>query len=193
MSSRPGREFSISTQRREGAKAPRNPSRWFLPWTVCTVLLSTVAVGQGVACELGRAMEGSRLKQSKASQEPDRLSLNAIEGAEWVLEKWDHDEDAPDTPRVTLSYEGGRFVGNGGCNRYFAPVTPGHSPGDISVGAVGATRMFCPDPASAIEARFLKQLAAVKKFEIGEGKLALGFEVGGKPGVMIFAQGDEKK
>jgi heat shock protein HslJ len=193
MSSGQGPEFSMSTQRRKGAKAPRTPSRCFLPRTVCTILLSTVALGQSAARELGRSQEGNRSMQSTASQKPDRRSLKAIESVEWVLEKWDHEEDAPDTPRITLSYDGGRFVGNGGCNRYFAPVTPGSSPGDIAVGAVGATRMFCPDPTSAIEARFLKQLAAVKKFEVVQGKLALGFEVEGKPGVMLFAERDEKK
>jgi heat shock protein HslJ len=145
-----------------------------------------ISPSEGV--ELPAGLESKSSEPGEASQTPGRLSLDTIAGREWVLEEWDRDEAAPGAPPVTLSYDGGRFVGNGGCNRYFAPATPGSSPGDVSVGAVGATRMFCPDPASTIEARFFKQLAAVRKFGFPSGKLALTYEVEGKPGVMLFKE-----
>jgi heat shock protein HslJ len=65
-------------------------------------------------------------------------------------------------------------------------VKLGAMPGDVTVGAVGATRMACPAERMAVEGRFLKQLAAVKKLGFMAGQLALSYEADGVWGVMLF-------
>jgi heat shock protein HslJ len=104
---------------------------------------------------------------------PGRLTPAIIAESEWELERWDRNDPAGYGPPVTLSYEDGRFIGSSGCNRYFAPVTAGQVPGDITIGRIGGTRMTCPDSAMAMETRFLSALAAVNRFGFHNGRLAL--------------------
>ena len=115
-----------------------------------------------------------------------RLSPQAIAGAEWVLTHWAWDDSAPGMPEVSLSYQGGRFAGQSGCNGYVAPVRAGETPGAISVAPAAGTRMMCPRPEMEVEARFLRQLSRVKKFQFVAGQLALAYDVGGSNGVMLF-------
>ena len=126
------------------------------------------------------------LEEFVTSSKSGRLSLATLGGSEWVLRRWSWDEAAGATPAVTLAFEDGKFVGKSGCNRYFAPATDGEMPGDASVGPAGATRMSCPEPAMQVEDRFLKQLAAVKKYGFVAGQLALSYQSGDTLGVMLF-------
>ena len=61
-----------------------------------------------------------------------RLSLATLAGSVWVLRSWDITDPTGSEPVVTLVYDAGRFVGTGGCNRYFAGVKPGDMPGENS-------------------------------------------------------------
>jgi heat shock protein HslJ len=118
---------------------------------------------------------------------PQRLSLEALEGREWVLRSWAWDEKAPAEPEVTLRYAEGRLAGSSGCNQYFAPVEEvGEAPGAIEVGLGAGTRMACPDPAGAIETRFLGQLEGAHSFGFAAGQLALSWESETGGGVMLF-------
>lgn len=126
------------------------------------------------------------LMNGQASGQPESISLEALADTEWVLQKWDLEEPAPAQPEVTLRYEGDRFVGNAGCNQYFAPATSEGEPGSLTVGAAGVTRMACPEPAMSIETRFLKQLAAANKFGFRSGQLALSYAKKDGAGIMLF-------
>jgi heat shock protein HslJ len=126
------------------------------------------------------------LQETQAASPPGRLTLETIGGSEWVLRAWNLNDSAPAEPNVTLAVKDGKFVGVSGCNRYFAAVKLGAMPGDVTVGAVGATRMACSEERKAIESRFLKQLAEVKKFGFMVGQLALSYEAAGVWGVMLF-------
>ena len=121
-----------------------------------------------------------------------RLSLDDLAGREWVLRHWSWDEPAPAEPEVTVNYAEGRFTGKNGCNSYFNAVEAGDGPGKLAVGLGGATKMFCPDPAGAIEMRFGRLLESVHGFGFLAGQLALSYEVDGEFGVMIF-EGRERK
>ena len=127
-----------------------------------------------------------KLNPSMVTDKPGRLTLATIGGAEWVLRAWAIDEPAPEEPEVTLMFKDGRFVGNGGCNRYFAAAKEGDMPGEVIVGPAGATRMACPEPAMAVEARFLEQLGRVKKFGFFVTRLALSYEKDGIWQTMLF-------
>ena len=122
-----------------------------------------------------------------APRRTGRLSMDTLSGTEWVLRSWAWDEAAPATPEVTLTLDGARAAGSAGCNRYFAAVKAGDSPGDITVGPAGATRRMCPESDMAVEARFLQQLNGVTQMRFIGGQLALTFA---KPdrtfGVMLF-------
>jgi heat shock protein HslJ len=126
------------------------------------------------------------LREVKSAGEPTRLSLAAIAGRRWTLRYWDWKTPAPERPEVTLTYEDGRLAGNGGCNQYFATAKPGAAPGDLSIGPIGATRVFCAAPAGEIEQRFFRQLEAVTKYGFMAGQLALTYQTGGAVNVMLF-------
>jgi len=126
------------------------------------------------------------LKPVKASGTAGRLTPETIGGTPWMLCSWRWNDAAPASPEVTLAYQDGRFTGNTGCNRYFASVKAGDMPGDIVVGPADATKMACPEPAMAVEMRFLKQLAGVTKFGFMTGRLMLSYEADGHRGVMMF-------
>jgi para-nitrobenzyl esterase len=116
-----------------------------------------------------------------------RQTLQALGGTEWVLRAWDLKEPAPADVEVTLEYQRGFFAGRSGCNRYTAPVAAGDVPGTVTVGPAAVTRMACPEPQSAVETRFLKQLGGTKAFGFRLGQLTLAYETeGGARGTMLF-------
>lgn len=130
------------------------------------------------------------LSKVASSSEPSRFSLETIGGKKWVLAAWAFDEPAPAEPKVTLSFEDGRFVGKSGCNSYFTSVEQGEMPGDLSVGPVGATRMACPEPAMDVESRYLQQLGSANRVGFLVTQLALSYEKDGVVGVMLFNASD---
>jgi heat shock protein HslJ len=115
-----------------------------------------------------------------------RLTLDTLAGKEWVLRAWNVGEAAPNQPEVTLVYQDGRLSGTSGCNRYTTTPKVGDMPGDLTVGQVVGTRMACPEPQSAVEARFLRQLEGTRKFGFFLGQLSITYEGDGKFGVMLF-------
>jgi heat shock protein HslJ len=116
-----------------------------------------------------------------------RLSFDTLGNSEWVLREWQFGEVAPDEPVVTLAYRDGQIVGSNGCNRYFASVEAGEAPGDLTVGPIGATRMACAEPASTVEARYMRQLQAATKFGFLLGRLALTYQLDdGSVSAMLF-------
>jgi heat shock protein HslJ len=115
-----------------------------------------------------------------------RLLPSVLEGGEWVLRAWSLEEDAASEPEVTLRAADGGWAGTSGCNRYTVGVVAGESPGDVKLGPIAGTRMACPDPAGAIEARFLGALGSVSRIQFLGGRLALRYEAGAESGLLLF-------
>ena len=88
-------------------------------------------------------LQGAALQEGTPERQ-GRLTTEAMAGADWVLRSWTATEPAASEPAVTLVFEGGRFAGHAGCNRYTAGVEAGDQPGDIAVGPIAGTRMMCP-------------------------------------------------
>jgi heat shock protein HslJ len=66
-------------------------------------------------------------------------------------------------------------------------VAAGDVPAAVTVGPAAVTRMACPEPQSAVETRFLKQLGATKAFGFLLGQLKLVYETeDGVRGTMLF-------
>ena len=101
------------------------------------------------------------------------LSLNVLEGSEWILTRNSQGQPLPEDAEVTLSFDAGRISGKSACNRYSAGITEGETPGDILIGPVMGTRMACPDHQMEIESLYLKALGQVTNFSFHSGKLAL--------------------
>jgi heat shock protein HslJ len=140
----------------------------------------------GELADLAWTLAGGRLRSS-AAKVTGRLTPDVLAGKEWVLRAWKRGAPAPDQPEVTLRYEGGRLAGRSGCNRYSTAVTTGDAPGDVSIAPVMVTRMACAEPQMAVEARFVKQLEAVKKIGFWLGQLALSYPLEGQaPQEMLF-------
>jgi heat shock protein HslJ len=86
----------------------------------------------------------------------------------------------PGMGRPTLAFAaGGTVAGFAGCNRFSGTAA---IDGDrISLGPLAATRMFCPEPAMAIESAYLDALQRVARFELISGELHLVGREGGAP------------
>ena len=72
----------------------------------------------------------------------------------------------------------GRIAGSGGCNRFTGKgVLAG---GKVAIGILATTRMACPPAVMDQEDRYLKALAASKRYEISpEGLMRFFDEAGG--------------
>ena len=86
--------------------------------------------------------------------------------------------DWPETrkPSLEFSVDGRQVAGATGVNRFFAPVTL--SPGKISVGQAGRTKMAGPEDLMALETRYMEVLRQVKGFHIRGSELWLTGETG---------------
>ena len=116
-----------------------------------------------------------------------RLGPAALAGQTWQLARWQYAEPVGESISITLAYEDDKVTGTAGCNNYFAAVTAGDLPGDITIAPPGATRMACSDPAAgAAEQRFLSILPTVRQFSWQSGQLTLSYGEGTETGVLFF-------
>ncbi len=115
------------------------------------------------------------------------LSLADIAGPEWVLTHFAANEPAPAEPGITLELQGDRVIGSGGCNRYFAAIEEGPTPGDVKLGPPGSTRRACPADIMALESRYLNTLGQVVKFGFSVGRLVLSWREDGVMGGILFS------
>lgn len=102
------------------------------------------------------------------------LSLKQLEKVRWQLTEFAWNEPVPTGLSITAEFEDDRLSGFAGCNRYFATVKA-PSPYDLSIGAVGSTRMACPPPQSTAEDRFLRALDNATQFSFMLGSLAITY------------------
>jgi len=141
----------------------------------------------GEMATLAWTLDGGSLNPAESGVEPERLSVAALAGPEWVLDSLDRDEPAPDTPEVTVLFEENRIAGGSGCNRYMGTVTEGEMPGDLAVGLLAGTMMACPPEVMELEDRYRLQLEKVVKYGFLNRRLILTFKKeDGNVGAMYF-------
>lgn len=104
-----------------------------------------------------------------------QISLRDLEGTTWTLIDLDWCEPVPEGITVNALFNANKVSGSGGCNRYFASVTWSGS-NEITIGAVGSTRMACPSPTMRVEYCYLSALQKIKKFNFVFGNLVLVYE-----------------
>jgi heat shock protein HslJ len=115
-----------------------------------------------------------------------RLTLDSLAGTEWVLRQWTVREPAVADPRITIRFKAGSVAGTSGCNTFTAPVGPGDAPLSVKVGELVTTRRACPEPAMAVETRFVRTLQAVDGYGFLLGQLALSYQLDGQIGTLLF-------
>jgi heat shock protein HslJ len=125
---------------------------------------ATGKLGQQTGVETGEqpVLNISSIKEAKAPGTASTPAAFNLSGSDWQLE--DLGGVAADHGKATLSFpEPGKIAGNGSCNRFFASSEIN---GDaIKLGAMGSTRMACPEPVMAQESKYLEALQAAERFE----------------------------
>lgn len=105
------------------------------------------------------------------------LSQSEVEGVDWHLVGLEgQDVDW----RATLRFEDGKVGGKAPCNSWFGKtdaVLP-----EVSIQAIGATRMACPDLKA--ESVYFEALQAMQRAEVDQGHL---FLIGMEGRIMEFA------
>ena len=134
-------------------------------------MLTKTLIGSIIALSLlsqtGCVGMGKESADKVANSDPATLGI----GQPWRLTAL-AGESIQTSPEITLQFSReGRLSGNGGCNRYFGifNVSP-H--GELTIGQIGATKMFCPDNME-LETRYLKSLAGVTGFSVVADQLKL--------------------
>jgi uncharacterized protein/heat shock protein HslJ len=131
--------------------------------------------------------DGQSLEEQPLELAVERLSPALLAGQPWQLKRWRHEEPVVSSVPITLTYENGTLSGHAGCNHYFASIKGGSTPGDVTIAAIGTTRMSCADPTvTAAEQRFLEQLLQVTQLSWHAGYMTLGYGQGQDWGVMFF-------
>lgn len=108
---------------------------------------------------------------SSCGSTKNAATLSSIDG-EWNIIEINGTVVVPapgqEFPFIGFDTKNGTVYGNSGCNRMTGSFDVNAKPGTISLGAMGSTRMACPD--MTVEQNVLKALNAVRSF----GKLAGG-------------------
>jgi heat shock protein HslJ len=114
------------------------------------------------------------------------LSLEVLEGPEWVFLGFGDPEPLALEQPITLLIEGARVGGFSGCNRYMGSAVPGQGPGAIEFGPLAGTMMACPEPPMEIERRYLSALQACDSFGFRAGRLVMRGTDNGTVVVLLF-------
>jgi len=156
-----------------------------------TAVTSGLVAQAGFACETEPTITGlenvSTQTEENEMEVTGQLSLDTLEGSDWLLTRMDKNQSLPDDAEVTLSFAAGRISGKSACNRYSADITEADNPGDILIGPTMGTRMACADHLMDTESLYLKALGQVSSFSFHSGKLALnGLNDDGTSFSMLF-------
>lgn len=108
------------------------------------------------------------------------LSIETLDGTEWVLTQLKQDELLKELAEVTMDFADGQVSGKSACNRYSASVEQGDTAGALKIGPVMGTRMACSGDLMELEQQYLEALSQVVGFSFQAGKLVLnrGGDVG---------------
>jgi heat shock protein HslJ len=140
---------------------------------------ATGKLGHQTGVETGEqpVLSISSIKEAEATDATTSPAAFNLTGSEWQLE--DVGGVAADHGKATLTFpEAGKVSGNASCNHFFGSSEIN---GDaIKLGAMGSTRMACPEAVMNQEAKYLEALQAAERFEWKD------------PYLLIYSKGFEK-
>ena len=109
--------------------------------------------------------------KSAGSRAGSIKDLSMLAGSQWKPATIHGGPVANDSPQ-RLQFEAANGVnGHAGCNRFFGPAEI--RDGVLSMGPLATTRMACPDPIAAEEARFLEALHSARYLTRSASELRL--------------------
>ena len=115
-------------------------------------------------------MAGVLVGLSSCASTKNAATLSSI-GGEWNIIEVNGTAVVPapgqEFPFIGFDTTSGKVYGNSGCNRLMGTFDVNAKPGTINLGALGSTRMACPD--MTLENNVLSALGQVKKYK-KEGK-----------------------
>ena len=113
----------------------------------------------------------SRVKLMLTRAAQSTAGGGVLSGTKWKLEDLGGTA-VLDQPQATLEFpEEGRVAGQGSCNRFFGSVQL--SGDSISFGALGSTRMACPEAVMAQESAYFKALQDAERYAIDGSSLLI--------------------
>lgn len=120
-------------------------------------------------------MASALIALSSCGSTKNVATLSSING-EWNIIEVNGTVVAPapgqEFPFIGFDTAGGKVYGNSGCNRLMGAFNVNAKPGEMNLGALGSTRMACPD--MTVEKNVLSALAQVKKYKkVGKENIAL--------------------
>lgn len=120
-------------------------------------------------------MASALIGLSSCGSTKNAATLSSI-GGEWNIIEVNGTSVVPapgqEFPFIGFDTKNGKVYGNSGCNRMMGSFDVNAKPGTISLGAMGSTRMACPD--MTVENNVLSALAQVKKYKkLGKENMAL--------------------
>ena len=166
----------------------------FVADALITLDLIQAGPGEAACCPTQKVIAGWRLEDGTlvrtATEITGTLSLDDLQGPDWVLDKIGWDEPVADLPPIWIHFEPGRVDGSGGCNTYFGTAT-GETPGELAFSAMGTTMMACSESVMELERRYLRTLAGAESYSFLGGRLILGCETDNGSVSLIFKRRSE--
>jgi heat shock protein HslJ len=102
-------------------------------------------------------------------------AVDQLTDAAWRLSHLGEMVAEPDSEIYIQFRDDGQFGGYTGCNRFFGTVQIGDT---FDLGAIGATRRSCPEPANSLEYSFLEALGQTSAAARVDDRLAFRNEAG---------------
>lgn len=120
-------------------------------------------------------MAATLMGMSSCASTKNVATLSSL-GGEWNIIEINGSAVVPapnqEFPFIGFDTKTGKVYGNSGCNRMMGSFDVNAKPGTIDMGALGSTRMACPD--MTVEKNVLSALGQVKKYKVlGENNMAL--------------------
>ena len=120
-------------------------------------------------------MAATLMGMSSCASTKNVATLSSL-GGEWNIIEINGSAVVPapnqEFPFIGFDTKTGKVYGNSGCNRMMGSFDVNAKPGTIDLGALGSTRMACPD--MTVEKNVLSALGQVKKYKVlGENNMAL--------------------
>lgn len=120
-------------------------------------------------------MAGALMGLSSCGSTKNTATLSSISG-EWNIIEVNGTAVVPapgqEFPFIGFDTKTGKVYGNSGCNRLMGSFDVNAKPGTINLGALGSTRMACPD--MTVEQNVLAALGQVEKYKkLGKENMAL--------------------
>lgn len=130
--------------------------------------LTLGSLGMVGAFNADAVLSSDPLHRSQIAQQQPPSFVESLNQTEWLLEDL-NGEGVLDRVQVTIQFDGtNRFVGFGGCNRFFADVnwgnsTPPSEDASLSVSLIGATRRGCVPAVMNQESNYFTALTTAER------------------------------